>query len=362
MEYKKGLVEIVQAEKAKRCTSCNREVQQPTEIKKAGKVVGSYGSKCIIPASEKVIKANEASTFGVILPGLDFVDYFKRPKVRDIRQFERVEPKGDRRTQVLDAFLRLKNGQYLHVPAETELVIDIKNWRKKGYFIQAGLPTIEEINRRGLTPREVARRYIGRDFLAYAGLMYFSKADNRNRVFSVISMIEGRKIAYLCSQEEIEEKIEIESDQGPNKILWVPSTTRKGEYHQVKLKNLSVDEKNKYSRAFEFDFVSTSEDAMYNNLPWSNANMPNGRYYRFPPARPDKFAWAAVEYLMSRPDNDVLVDPRPVIPSDLACKLENRLLYRAVHGSELLDGQEIEVQLWMAANKRALGYDKMFKS
>ena len=362
MGYKKGLIEIVQLEEAKRCTRCSRMVQHPTEVRRDGKIIGSYGPKCAEPVVEEIVRANEASRFGLIVSGLDFVDYFKRPQVRDVRKFERVEPKGDRRTHVKDAVLHLRNGQYLHIPKETELTPDIKNWRKKGYFIKVFLPPKETINTRGLTPQKVARAYIGNNFLAYAGLIYFSKTDNHNRIFSLMALIEGRKIAYLCQQEGIDEKIEIESDQGPNKILWVPSTTRKGEHHRVKLMNLPVDEKDKYSRAFELDYESTSEDAAFNNLPWSNAQMPNGRHFRFNAVRYDKFAFAALEYLMSRPDNDILVDPRPVVPSNLACRLENTMLNRAVHGSELLDGQDIEVQLWMATNRRALGYDKMFKS
>ena len=80
--------------------------------------------------------------------------------------------------------------------------------------------------------------------------------------------------------------------------------------------------------------------------------------YRFSPIRPDKFACAALEYLMAREDNDILVDPRPVVPSNLACRLEHRLLNRVVHNSQLLYGDDAEVQLWISATK--LGYDKMF--
>ena len=360
MEYKKGLVEIVQTQEPDKCTNCNREVQEPFEIRRSGKVIGQYGPKCVEDVAVEVIKANESSKFGLISPGLNFVDYFKRPKVSEIRAFERVEPSGNRRTNVLHALIHLKDGQYLHIPADVALHPNISNWRKKGYFIEVQLPTKEEVNERRLSPRDAAKNQVGRNLLAYSGLKYFNKADNTNRIFSLMALIEGRKIAYLCAQEDINENIEIESDQGPTKVLWVPSTSRKGEYHRVTLKHLPVDAKDCYSRAFEFDYSSTSEDSAYNNMPWSNIQMPNGNHYRFSPIRPDKFACAALDYLMSRTDNDILVDPRPVVPSNLACKLENRMLTRAVHGSRLVDGQDIEIQLWMASNKKSLGYNKMF--
>ncbi len=361
MRYKKGLVEIIQLEEAGRCDACSRAVKKPTEVKKAGKTVGKYGPVCVKPIAEKVIKVNEASKFGLVLPGIDFIDYFKRPNVKDIREFEGVEPNGEKRVHVLEKLIRLKNGQYLNIQKEIELIPYIDNWRKKGDFIQVYLPHKEKINKKRLTPKEASKKYVGQNYLAYAGLIYFNKTDNRNRIFSLMSLIEGKKISYLCKQKGIEENIEIESDQGPNKIMMVPSTTEKGEYYPVKLKNLAVEEKDKYSKAFEFDFTSISGDALYNNLPHSNANMRRGARYRHPPIRPDKFAMAALDYLMAREDNDILVDPRPVIPSNLACLMENRLLTRAVHGSELLDGHEIEAQLWMATRHPAIGYKKMFE-
>lgn len=364
MVYKKGLVDILRVEEPGKCTNCNRDVKAPYELRRSNIVIGRFGNKCIETVGNPIVSANESSKFGLIVPGLSFVDYFARPKVKDMRGFERVQPEADRKTgkilrrNVMDAFLGMKDGQYLHIPEGVEMHPEISNWRKKGYFIRVPLATIEEMNYKGITPKAAAKKHVGKDFFAYGGLMYFNKADNRNRIFSLMALAEGKKIAYLCSQPEIKEKIEIVSDQGPTKVVAVPSTTETGKYHEVILQNLSVESKGKFSRTFEFDYKSGSGDAMYNNMPWSNASMPNGQHYRFQPVRPDKFACAALEYLMSR-STDILVDPRPVVPSNLACKLENRLLQRTVHGSKLLDGQDAEVQLWMAAKN--LGYDKMFK-
>jgi len=359
MKYSKGLIEIVQRQRFENCTTCDRDLKEPIEIRRRGKTIGYFGPKCAKPIVEKVIKANEKSQFGLILPGMNFVDYFKRPTVRNIRGFE-AKLARSKRIGVMNGFLKLKDGQYLHITDEVELKPEfVKNWRKKGKFVQVYVPTKDEINAKRLTPKKVAKKHIGENFLAYAGMIYFNKADNTNRIYSLMSLIEGKKIAYLCNKKGIEEKIEIESDQGPNKVLVVPSTSKKGKYHKVKLKNLPVETKDMYSRAFEFDFESTSEDAAYNNLPWSNVDTRKNGKYRFSPVRPDKFACAALEYLLSRKNNDILVDPRPVVPSNLACKLENTMLTRGVHGHNLLDGEDIEIQLWMMSKK--LGYEKMFE-
>lgn len=360
--YDKGLVKIVKEEEKKRCKRCNRSVNNPISIYRAEKLLGEYGSSCASIIGDNIVSANESSRFGVFIDGMDFVDYFKRPKVKDIRKFNKKEVKGSKRIDVLESILRLRDGEYLHIPKDIELTPKVKNWRKKGYYIEVNLPKISDINRLGLSPKELSKSYIGKNFLAYSGIMYKSRADNTIRQFSLMSLIDGKKIAYLCNNENISEKIEIESDQGPNKILMVPSVTRKGRYHRVKLKNLAIKGEDNYSRAFDFDFESTNEDAFFNNLPWSNAGMPNGIQYRFSPIRPDRSTCAAIEHLMSREDtqNDILVDPRPVIPSNLACKFQNRMLNRVTYGSKLMDGQDIEVQLWMTSSHRSIGYEKMF--
>lgn len=356
MKYNKGLVKIVESEEKDRCDTCNREVTNPIEISRNGRLIGRYGPKCAEAAAKDLIKANESSKFGVISEGMDFIDYFKRPTVTQIRKFRKKDLKGDRRTQVMDAYLRLKDGEYLNMPKTVELIPKVKNWRKKGDFIEVRLENKDRINYENITPKDAVKNYIGRDYYAYSGISYLTKSDNRYRTFSLMSLIEGRKIAYLCGKEEIKEEIEVESDQGPNKILWVPSTTDKGEYHRVILENLPVGKSEPY-RAFEFDYSSTSGDAAFNNLPWSRRSLP--RRKKFNEIRPDKFACAALEYLMNRADNDIKYDPRPVVPTNLACKLENRLLTRAVHDSQVLDGQDIEVQLWLTAAR--LGYHKMFE-
>lgn len=357
MEYKKGLLEIAEKEEPGICDKCSRKVKKPIQVRRNKVILGEYGPKCVQPLAERLMKANEASTFGLVTQGMRFIDYFVRPDVRDVRGFERAEPKGKLRRDILDALWGLKDGQYLDISKEIELKPLVENWRKKGDFIFVFRPQIEVIDQYELSPKKLAKGYVGANFLAYAGIAIENKSDNRQRIWSLMPLIEGKKIAYLCAQDGIKEKIEVESDQGPTKVIWVPSTTRDGEHHRVTLKNLPVEQKNKYSRAFDFDYESTSEDHAYNNMPWSHRNMHPGEERRFQPVRPDKFACAALEFLLSK-ETDILVDPRPVVPSNLACKIENRALTRVVYGCNLLDGEDIEIQLWMSATKQ--GYDKMF--
>lgn len=370
-EYKKGLVEIVSSEEEDRCDSCNRPVGKPVDIYKNGKLAGRYGRSCAKPKVEEAIEDNENSRFGRIHPRLAFVDYFKRPKIRDVRAFERVTPEGSRRSDVAKAFLTLESGQYLDIPPDVETVPEVDNWKKKGDFIEFAVRRKEEIDERSLSPKDLARSSIGRNNLAYAGIMFYNRTDNRFRVFSLTELIEGRKIAYLCSQEGIDENIELVEDYGRSKTLLVPSTSERGRRYAVRLDNLPVEPDTAHSRALDVYYSTHSPWEEYSTLPHSNRNLkrkmrnspPWMRFdgkFKLPPVRPDKFACAAIEYLMSREDNDVLVDPRPVIPSNEACGFENTMMTRAVYQSRLLSFQESEVLLWMSANKNSMGYEKMF--
>ena len=107
IKYDKGLVKIIESDVSGRCDKCHRPVKNPIEIKRGGKLTGRYGPKCSVSIVEATIKANENNVFGFVFEGLEFIDYFKRPEVGDLRKFERVELTGYKRVDIVKSLLSI---------------------------------------------------------------------------------------------------------------------------------------------------------------------------------------------------------------------------------------------------------------
>lgn len=303
MAYKKGLIEIVEEIGEGRCSACNRPIRDINRVLRNGREVGRYGSTCVT----KIIEANEKNRVDLVLEGLSFTELFQRPDVRDVRGFNRVNFDGTRRTQLLENVIRLNDGEYLRVPEDVEIVPDIENFRKKGYFInlnqtRSGRRIIpkskEEIEEKQRTPARAAYlRLKEHDFWAYAGMVYWGLANQTRRVWSLDAIANGKMVYLATKREDNDAKISLVSNQGTAKIFLVPSDEEEGVEYKVKLEGISIEQTNRYSRSFEFTYQCDCWDAIYNNLPHRDLNIPNGSYAN-KPIRPCKHANAAIYHMM----------------------------------------------------------------